>query len=65
MDFEEPRSRPDKDVLVALARQDLDPLSVSELDERIAALEAEIRRTAAKRDAATLHRQSAEALFRR
>ena len=53
------------DPLSLLVRQDLDPLSVEELDERIAALEGEIRRTRGKRDVAVNHRASADALFRR
>ena len=39
-------SKPD-DPLVALARQDLDPLSIEELGERIEALKAEITRVEA------------------
>lgn len=57
-------SKPD-DPLAQLARQDIDPLSVDELDARVAALEAEIARTLARRDYAVKHRASAEALFRR
>jgi len=53
------------DPVALLARQDLFPLSLAELDARIAALEAEIARTAAHRDKAHSHRQSADALFRR
>jgi len=55
--------RPD-DPLSALARQDLDPLSVKELEARIAGLEAEIARSRQKIDAAVNHRASADALFR-
>ncbi len=39
-------SKPD-DPLLLLGRQDLDPLSLEELDERIAALKAEIARVEA------------------
>jgi len=53
------------DPLTLLARQDLDPLSIEELQSRIAALEAEIARTRGKMQAAASHRASAEALFRR
>jgi uncharacterized small protein (DUF1192 family) len=56
--------RPD-DPLAALARQDLDPLSVAELAARIAVLEGEIARTRAHADRAGSHRASADALFRR
>jgi uncharacterized small protein (DUF1192 family) len=51
--------------LSALARQDLDPLSVEELDERIAALQREIERVNARRAFAVNHRASAEELFRK
>lgn len=66
MDFDDasPRSRPG-DLLAQLAREDLDPLSVAELDERIAALTAEIERTRAKRSSAVNHKASAEALFKK
>lgn len=53
------------DPLALLRRQDLDPLSVAELEERIAALEAEIARTRAKLAGATAFRSAADALFRR
>jgi uncharacterized small protein (DUF1192 family) len=59
-----PRARPD-DLIAQLSRQDLDPLSVSELDARIAALTAEIDRARAKRDKAVNHKASADALFRK
>ncbi len=58
-----PRRRDDP--LAALARQDLDPLSLSELDERIAALEAEAERCRAHRGKASSHRADAESLFRK
>lgn len=53
------------DPLIQLARQDLDPLSVEELDERIAALEEEIARIKRHKARAVNHRASAEALFKR
>lgn len=53
------------DPLVALRRQDLDPLSVAELEARIAALEAELARTRAKLAGASAFRTAADALFRR
>ncbi len=57
LDFEDasPRSRAG-DLIKAIAREDLDPLSVAELDERIAALTAEIERARAKRDRAVNHK---------
>lgn len=53
------------DPLAQLLRQDLDPLSVEELEARIVALEGEIARVRAKIGAAVNHRASAEALFRK
>ncbi|MBO9574516.1 MAG: DUF1192 domain-containing protein [Sphingobium sp.] len=66
MDFEDasPRSRPG-DLLKQLVREDLDPLSVAELDERIAVLTTEIERTRMKRERAVNHKASAEALFKK
>lgn len=51
--------------LALLAKQDIDPLSVEELDARVAALEAEIARTRARREFAVNHKARAEALFKR
>jgi len=53
------------DPLSALRRQDLDPLSIDELKQRITVLEAEIARTRAKLDAASSFRSAADALFKR
>jgi uncharacterized small protein (DUF1192 family) len=65
MDLEELfPSKPD-DPLVALAKQDLDPLSIDELHARIEALKAEIARVEAHMNAATRHRSAAEELFRK
>lgn len=58
-----PRRRDDQ--LVALARQPLDPLSVDELKDRIAGLEAEIDRTRRHLAAAGGVKANAEALFRK
>ena len=57
-------ARPD-DPLTQLARQDLDPLSVEELEARIEALEAEIERTRAKMEAARSFRANADAIFKK
>ena len=57
-------SKPD-DPLVALAKQDLDPMSIDELHERIAALKAEIARVEAHIDTASKHRSAADELFKR
>jgi len=66
MDFEDASPRPRAgDLLKALAREDLDPLSVADLEERIAALSTEIERTRAKKDRAVNHKASAEALFKK
>ncbi|HZV58180.1 MAG TPA: DUF1192 domain-containing protein [Sphingobium sp.] len=66
MDSEDalPRARPG-DLARQLAHEDLDPLSVAELDARIAVLSAEIERTRMKRERAVNHKASAEALFRK
>ena len=58
-----PRRR--DDILAALTRQPLDPLSVDELDDRVALLEEEIARVKAHRAAATGHKAIAEALFKK
>ena len=53
------------DPLVELGRQDLDPLSVDELNERIKALKAEIARVEAHIERVTAHRSAAEELFKK
>jgi uncharacterized small protein (DUF1192 family) len=53
------------DPLANLVRQDLDPLSVDELEERIATLKAEIGRCEGKIAFATRHRSAADALFKK
>jgi uncharacterized small protein (DUF1192 family) len=65
MDAEDFLPRRKDDLVAQLAREDLDPLSVEELDARIAALEAEIARCRARAVHAVTHRASADALFRR
>jgi uncharacterized small protein (DUF1192 family) len=57
-------SKPD-DPLVALAKQDLDPMSIEELNARIAALKVEIARVEAHMKRAEDHRSAAEQLFKR
>jgi uncharacterized small protein (DUF1192 family) len=65
MDLEELfPSKPD-DPLVALGRQDLDPLSIEELVERIEALKAEISRVEQHMQRAEVHRSAAEELFKK
>jgi uncharacterized small protein (DUF1192 family) len=58
---------PDKpgDPLVLLVKQDLDPMSVEELHNRIAVLESEIARVRAKIDASVNFRASADAIFKK
>jgi uncharacterized small protein (DUF1192 family) len=53
------------DLLSQLVRQDLDPLSVAELEARVAALEGEIARCRQRIERAVNHKASADALFRR
>ena len=65
MDLDELFPKKPGDPLTELARQDLDPFSVEELEERIAALEAEIVRTRTRMERAVNHRASADALFKR
>lgn len=65
MDMDELFAKKPGDPLVLLSRQDLDPLSVDELQERIALLEAEIARVRQKLEGAVNHRASADALFKR
>lgn len=65
MELDEILPRRSGDPLSELIRQDLDPLSVDELRERVAALEAEIARCRAKIEGAINHRASAEGLFKR
>ena len=57
--------RKKSDLLAELAREDLDRLSIAELDERIAALEAETARTRTKRAMAADFRSAADSLFKR
>jgi len=65
MDLDELFPEKPGDPLVQLTRQDLDPLSVEELQARIEALEGEIARVKAKIEAAVNHRASADALFKK
>ena len=65
MDLEELFPSKPGDPLALLVKQDLDPLSVEELQERIETLEGEIARVKAKIEAAVNHRASAEDLFRK
>src|SRR5947209_10193027 len=65
MDLEELfPSKPD-DPLVALGKQDLDPISIEELHERIQLLKAEIARVEAHIQRVETHRSAAEELFKK
>ena len=57
-------SKPD-DPVEALRKQDLDPLSVDELQERIAALKEEIARVEAHIAKVQAHRSAADELFKK
>jgi uncharacterized small protein (DUF1192 family) len=57
-------SKPD-DPLVALAKQDLDPMSIDELKARIEALNVEIARVENHISRAQDHRSAAEELFKK
>lgn len=59
-----PRARPG-DLIAQLIREDLDRLSVSELEHRIDLLTSEIERTRTKMHSAVHHKASAEALFKK
>ena len=61
MDDDLPRSKGDAASL--LAKEDLSPYSVSELEERVSLLEAEIARVRSHRDKSAAHRAAADALF--
>ncbi|THD34851.1 MAG: DUF1192 domain-containing protein [Sphingomonas sp.] len=64
MDSDENLPRPGEP-LALLVKQDLDPLSVAELDARIAALEGEIERIKKHKQRAVNHRAIADELFKR
>jgi uncharacterized small protein (DUF1192 family) len=65
MDGDDPFAPKSDDPLTLVLRQDIDRLSVDELDARVAALEGEIVRVRARRDYAVNHKASADALFRK
>ncbi|BDD65387.1 hypothetical protein Sj15T_04080 [Sphingobium sp. TA15] len=65
MDMDDDLPRKADDPLAQLLRQDLGPLSLSDLEARIEALEGEIARTRSRIDNAVNHKASAEALFKR
>jgi uncharacterized small protein (DUF1192 family) len=65
MDLEDLFPSKPGDPLVELARQDLDPMSIEELQERIEALKAEIARVEAHIQRVQTHRSAAEELFKK
>jgi uncharacterized small protein (DUF1192 family) len=65
MDLEDLFPSKPGDPLVELGKQDLDPMSVEELNERIAALKAEIQRVEAHMQRVETHRSAAEELFKK
>ena len=65
MDLEDLFPSKPGDPLVELGKQDLDPMSVDELQERVEALKAEIARVEAHMQRAQTHRSAAEELFKK
>jgi uncharacterized small protein (DUF1192 family) len=65
MDLDDLFAKRPGDPLILLTRQDLDPLSVAELEERVELLEAEIARVRAKIDGSVSFRATAYTLFKR
>jgi uncharacterized small protein (DUF1192 family) len=65
MDLDDLFARKPDDPLTLLAKQDLDPLSVAELEERAAVLEGEVARTRQKMESAVNFKASADALFKK
>ncbi|MBK9432757.1 MAG: DUF1192 domain-containing protein [Sphingomonadales bacterium] len=65
MDLDELFARRPDDPLVAMLKQDIDPLSVEELEERVEALKGEIARCEGKIAFARNHRSAADALFKK
>jgi uncharacterized small protein (DUF1192 family) len=65
MDFDEILAKNPDDPLAQLARQDLERLSLEELDRRIVLLEAEAARSRQQIERATKQRAQADDLFRK
>jgi uncharacterized small protein (DUF1192 family) len=64
MDLDDLFAKRPGDPLVQVARQDLDPFSVEELEERIAILALEMNRVQKKIQGSVNFRASADALFK-
>ena len=65
MDDDDFFSSKPQDPLTLLMKQDLDPLSVDELQERIEALKAEIARVEQHLTDSARHRSAADELFKK
>ncbi len=65
MDLDELFPDRPSDPLEQLRKQDLDPISIDELHERIAALKTEIERVEAHIQRVQTHRSVAEELFKK
>jgi uncharacterized small protein (DUF1192 family) len=65
MDLDELFAKRPDDPLVTLLKQDLDRLSIEELEERVEALRGEISRCEGKINFAKNHRSAADALFKK
>ncbi len=65
MDLEDVFPSKPGDPLVELGKQDLDPMSIEELRERVEILKAEIGRVQAHMQRAQSHRSAAEELFKK
>jgi len=65
MDLDELFARRPDDPLAAMLKQDIDPLSVEELEERVEVLKGEIARCEGKIAFARNHRSAADALFKK
>jgi uncharacterized small protein (DUF1192 family) len=64
MDLDELFARKPDDLLTQVTRQDLDPLSIAELEERIQILESELGRVRAKMSSASRFKEAASSLFK-
>ena len=65
MDLEDLFPSKPGDPLVELGKQDLDPMSIEELNARIETLRAEIGRVESHMQRAQIHRSAAEELFKK
>jgi uncharacterized small protein (DUF1192 family) len=65
MDLDELFPSKPENPLTALAKQDLDPMSLEELEERVEALKAEIARVEAHMQRVRTDRSAADELFKK